>query len=276
AAPGPAAEALGRSGPGPFQVLYRTSSMGAAARWMVDHGVPPPARGVRNTGEQAMLVPPEQACGVYIGFVGPEESPSRASSCSPGLVSTYPERSAEIGENLHGLGTARPHLLDVDGLRAKALCLAAANLPQPRQRHAICRGAPGSDTFRAPGAGRTPALANISMERLVLKTAVVPSPRHFNDPPHSGSVTITGQASNLAAILREQEGSILGEWQGELARATRNTTDPGEAHSQARTFVRLLTDAVHKDPGADIELGIWEPVREFLAGISASRARQGA
>jgi len=72
AAPGPAAEALGRSGPGPFQVLYRTSSMGAAARWMVDHGVPPPARGVRNTGEQAMLVPPEQACGVYIGFVGPE------------------------------------------------------------------------------------------------------------------------------------------------------------------------------------------------------------
>ena len=87
---------------------------------------------------------------------------------------------------------------------------------------------------------------------------------------------MTDQASNLAAILREHEGSILGEWQGELARATRNTTDPGEAHSQARTFVRLLTDAVHKDPGADIELGIWEPVREFLAGISASRARQGA
>ena len=45
--------------------------MDAAARWMEQHGVPPPARGVRNTGEQAMLVPPEQACGVYIGFVGP-------------------------------------------------------------------------------------------------------------------------------------------------------------------------------------------------------------
>jgi len=71
AEPGPAAEALSRRGPGPFQVLYRTSSMDGAARWMADHGVPPPARGVRNTGEQAMLVSPEHACGTYIGFVGP-------------------------------------------------------------------------------------------------------------------------------------------------------------------------------------------------------------
>ena len=68
---GPAADALARRGPGPFQVLYRTSSMDAAARWMDDHGVPPPARGVRNTGEQAMLVRPEDACGAYIGLVGP-------------------------------------------------------------------------------------------------------------------------------------------------------------------------------------------------------------
>ena len=51
--------------------LCRTSSMDAAAKWMADHGLPPPARGVRNTGEQAMLVTPEHACGAYIGFVGP-------------------------------------------------------------------------------------------------------------------------------------------------------------------------------------------------------------
>jgi hypothetical protein len=69
--PGVAADALARRGPGPFQILYRTSSMDAAAKWMADHGVPPPARGIRNTGEQAMLVMPEHACGVYIGFVGP-------------------------------------------------------------------------------------------------------------------------------------------------------------------------------------------------------------
>jgi glyoxalase-like protein len=69
--PGPAREALARRGPGPFQVLYRTRSMDAAARVLASHGLPPPARGVRNTGEQAMLVAPEHACGAYIGFVGP-------------------------------------------------------------------------------------------------------------------------------------------------------------------------------------------------------------
>ena len=69
--PGPAADALAQRGPGPFQVLYRTRGMDAAARWMAEHGMPPPARGVRNTGEQAMLVVPQDACGVYIGLVGP-------------------------------------------------------------------------------------------------------------------------------------------------------------------------------------------------------------
>ena len=71
AAPGVCADALARRGPGPFQILYRTRSMDAAAKWMSEHGVPPPARGIRNTGEQAMLVAPDYACGVYIGFVGP-------------------------------------------------------------------------------------------------------------------------------------------------------------------------------------------------------------
>ncbi len=70
AGPGVAADALKNRGPGPFQILYRTASMDAAARWMADHGVPPPARGVRNTGEQAMVVVPGYACGVAVGFVG--------------------------------------------------------------------------------------------------------------------------------------------------------------------------------------------------------------
>jgi len=69
--PGPAADALARRGPGPFQILYRTRSVDGAARWMAGHGMPLPARSVRSTGEQAMLVVPGDACGVYIGFVGP-------------------------------------------------------------------------------------------------------------------------------------------------------------------------------------------------------------
>jgi len=71
-ADGPASDALSRRGPGPFQVLYRTASMGAAAKWMAEQGMPPLARGVRNTGEHAMLATPAEACGAYIGFVGPE------------------------------------------------------------------------------------------------------------------------------------------------------------------------------------------------------------
>jgi catechol 2,3-dioxygenase-like lactoylglutathione lyase family enzyme len=70
--PGPAADALARRGPGPFQALHRTRSMDAAARWMADHGLPAPARGIRNTGEEAMLVGPEHTGGLYVGFVGPK------------------------------------------------------------------------------------------------------------------------------------------------------------------------------------------------------------
>jgi hypothetical protein len=70
AEPGAAADALARRGPGPFQVLYRTPSLDGAARWMREQGVPAPARGIRNTGEAAMFVGPEGACGAYVGFVG--------------------------------------------------------------------------------------------------------------------------------------------------------------------------------------------------------------
>lgn len=71
-AAGPAADALERRGPGPFQALYRTRSMGAAAQWMQSQGMPPLERGMRNTGEQAMLATPKDACGAYVGFVGRE------------------------------------------------------------------------------------------------------------------------------------------------------------------------------------------------------------
>lgn len=68
--PGPAAEALARRGPGPFQVLHRTRDLAAAARALADHRVPDVVEGVRNTGERALLVPPPHAAGAYIGFVG--------------------------------------------------------------------------------------------------------------------------------------------------------------------------------------------------------------
>jgi catechol 2,3-dioxygenase-like lactoylglutathione lyase family enzyme len=71
AEPGPAAEALARRGPGPFQVLHRTRSLDAALRALEQGGLTDTVQGTRNTGERAVLVRPEHAGGAYIGFVGP-------------------------------------------------------------------------------------------------------------------------------------------------------------------------------------------------------------
>jgi catechol 2,3-dioxygenase-like lactoylglutathione lyase family enzyme len=71
-AAGAAADALQHRGPGPFQALYRTTSVAAAKRWTEEHGLPPLLHGVRNTGEHALLATPEIACGAYVGVVGPE------------------------------------------------------------------------------------------------------------------------------------------------------------------------------------------------------------
>lgn len=67
---GPTADALAAHGPGLFQVLFRADHLGDAERFMVDHGMPAPARGTRLSGESALLVPPEHACGVYLAMAG--------------------------------------------------------------------------------------------------------------------------------------------------------------------------------------------------------------
>jgi catechol 2,3-dioxygenase-like lactoylglutathione lyase family enzyme len=69
-ADGPAADALKRRGAGPFQALYRTRSSNAAEAWIKTQGLPPLQKGVRNTGEVAMLATPDIALGAYVGFVG--------------------------------------------------------------------------------------------------------------------------------------------------------------------------------------------------------------
>jgi len=71
AEPGPAAEALARRGPGPFQVLYRTRGIGRRRPLDGRSRLAASARGIRNTASRRCWVGPEQACGAYIGFVGP-------------------------------------------------------------------------------------------------------------------------------------------------------------------------------------------------------------
>jgi len=67
---GPTADALAANGPGMFQVLFRAGHLDEAERFMVDHGHPAPARGTRLSGESALLVRPENACGAYVAMAG--------------------------------------------------------------------------------------------------------------------------------------------------------------------------------------------------------------
>jgi hypothetical protein len=67
---GPTAEALTANGPGMFQVLFRAEHLDEADRFMVDHGMPAPTRGTRLSGESALLVRPENACGAYLAMAG--------------------------------------------------------------------------------------------------------------------------------------------------------------------------------------------------------------
>jgi rsbT co-antagonist protein RsbR len=86
---------------------------------------------------------------------------------------------------------------------------------------------------------------------------------------------MTDRASKLGAILREQESRILAEWQTELAKGGRGVADQAQTEDDARAFVRLLIDALRRDPGGDVDQAAWAPVRELLTRVSSERARLG-
>jgi rsbT co-antagonist protein RsbR len=81
------------------------------------------------------------------------------------------------------------------------------------------------------------------------------------------------QRSRLAAIVRDHESHILAQWTESLAKA--GSLDRAEVEEQARSFVRLLVDALGQDPSGDIDRPAWAKVRELLASLSTVRARQG-
>lgn len=84
------------------------------------------------------------------------------------------------------------------------------------------------------------------------------------------------QRSRLSAILREHETYILAEWIGLLAKTGRSGAgDKVELEEHARSFVRLLTDALQADASGSIDGSAWGKTREMLASLSATRARQG-
>ena len=82
--------------------------------------------------------------------------------------------------------------------------------------------------------------------------------------------------TGLAAILRRHEARLLADWMSELTKGGRSgAIDKAELEEQARTFVRLLSEAAQTDALVDIGRSAGGPLREMLATLSASRARQG-
>ena len=82
--------------------------------------------------------------------------------------------------------------------------------------------------------------------------------------------------SRLAAIVRQHESHILANWIDLLAKRGSRTLDRAEAERHARAFIRLLVEAMEADGGGKIDGPAWAKVRDMLADLSASRARQGS
>jgi rsbT co-antagonist protein RsbR len=81
--------------------------------------------------------------------------------------------------------------------------------------------------------------------------------------------------TRLAAIMRDHEAPILADWTSRLAKSSRGALDRAEVEEQARAFVRLLGEALGADGADGIEGPAWAKMRDLLASLSASRARQG-
>ena len=83
--------------------------------------------------------------------------------------------------------------------------------------------------------------------------------------------------SKLATIVRDHEPQILAEWIDLLAKAGgRGVVDRAEVEGHARTFVRMLAEAMAADGSGGIDGPEWTKLRAMLATLSASRARQGS
>src|SRR5687767_4460054 len=83
----------------------------------------------------------------------------------------------------------------------------------------------------------------------------------------------------LAGLLRANAQEIVSDWvrlqQQDLA-LRNNLLKAGELEQQCRDFIQLLSQALENGGGANVNTSdAWAPVRDFLAGISRSRARQG-
>jgi rsbT co-antagonist protein RsbR len=82
--------------------------------------------------------------------------------------------------------------------------------------------------------------------------------------------------SHTSGILKKYSTTLLDEWVKNLNGSGQDgRISPSELRSQAQEFLQLLQEAARHENLADVESDEWKPVREFLDGVSRSRAMQG-
>jgi rsbT co-antagonist protein RsbR len=84
--------------------------------------------------------------------------------------------------------------------------------------------------------------------------------------------------SRLPHVLERYESEILSDWLNELTgNGTRRDDRIGDAElrRQAQDFLRLTREATRDGKPTDIRSDAWSEVRDFLGGLSRSRAAQG-
>lgn len=82
----------------------------------------------------------------------------------------------------------------------------------------------------------------------------------------------------LQKVLTESQQEVLADWlRGQLAADTLRSDlmKESELREQSREFLSLIREAVNSGDLRNVSGSAWTPVREFLAGISRSRALQG-
>ena len=82
----------------------------------------------------------------------------------------------------------------------------------------------------------------------------------------------------LADLLRKHQADLLKDWQRELLAGlggVRDRITETELRDQSAEFLTLLVRALEKAPASEASGPEWAPVRDFLDGISRSRAKQG-
>lgn len=84
--------------------------------------------------------------------------------------------------------------------------------------------------------------------------------------------------TRIPTILKENEAGLLSKWmeQQKATAGPKGRSRPeSELREQSHTFLNLFQQAAQSGNVANIEGAEWQPVRSFLDGLSAERARQG-